>query len=339
MLTVAIIVSVSVTVRYTSPSYTDDDGLQYAPTDTRIIPFTGSLCQNLKLSIESVDSTRILGYDLDLYMLNSRPQLTGKQSFSVTEIPPFRTNDYVYYYYYLYPGSNFTVSACILESQPYNFYLFKGNKNFKKWRADASSPSWDRFKITQMCKNKNASKSYRVTDEDYYYLVFETDSPFLDNLNVTMSFFRTYYELKDNSSIVGSCTVTSESWLDHSLPSSCSVGAPLSGGTAFLEVLPLGDYPVDWKDGISLDTSCGPRIWMYAIISIAALIGCVGIIAVVATIIVVCVRRRRKDSPGVLTVPGVDASSAPLLNEPPQPDFQQNDTYGSNYESPPIYKP
>lgn len=106
-------------------------------------------------------------------------------------------------------------------------------------------------------------------------------------LHYNVTFHQTQYEL-GNSSSVQSCSVNSSS-----VGSSCSVGVPLSGHTAYLAVQPLPETVIDWVDRIHVDTICGARIWMYVVISMCVMIGVVGISGTLI-FLCVCVHEKRK---------------------------------------------
>lgn len=344
MATVIIIVVTSVSIRYTSSGGDSDDGQDYAPTDTRIIPITNSLCQGAKLTMQASTITSFGHYNVTLYTLDSHPKLTGSESFSVTTQPNLYS-EYKYYYYYMYPGSNFYVSACLQDSvsQFATFYIIKGNKNFKKWIDEPYSHYKDRVSITAPCNGgSNNSYTYHVKSEDFYYLVFDVDDYSSASLNIYMSFYRTYYELGSSNSILDFCSETTDNYW-----SSCSVNVRLSGSTTFLTVQPVQGTDINWLDGIDVDTSCSPRIWVYVMISLAVLVGVVSTLAVIVICVCVCVcKKKRKVSAAslVANTTGVEPA-APLLQDtsppPTNPRYQQQQKqpYGSTFENPPAYKP
>ena len=169
VVTVLIVTLSTVSVRYTAGSYSDDDGLDYAPTDTRIVPVSNSFCQNLELN---TDDTSDSGYTATLYMLNAPPMLTGKETFSFSETPYIISDYYKYYYFYMYPGSSFDVSACIgiLASGSSTFILIKGNHRFSRWLDGISVPREHSFPITTHCSDGAVRHSYQISHEDSYFL-------------------------------------------------------------------------------------------------------------------------------------------------------------------------
>ena len=313
------------------------------------------LCQSLGLSVGYDGDYEVYGYLATLYILNAQPKLTGHETFTFSVQPPVDySRDYVFYYYYLHPGSSFTVSACLTDpTLLVDFYLFKGRNNFKNWQDYEYSPNYkDYFSVDTACSDGNKTKSYSVGDYDnYYYLVYHYSitTYVTDGLNITATFHRTRYEI-DNSTIVDSCSENS-----NDLGSSCSLSVPFSGHTGYLAITPVNPDTLDWTDGIDVDTVCGARIWMYAIISVCALVGAVGVIATVI-VVCVCVRRKRKQnrpttsaSTNAVVTVKTEEPVAPLLSNPPysanppptNPNYQPvpGGVYGSNAGAPPAYKP
>ena len=332
--TIVMVVSAVTTLRYTATSdYTADDDFLYAPTDTRIIPVSSTFCQGLELSVDD-----FLGsYTASLSMLNSRPSLTGNETFSVHDDYISSNNDYSHYYYYMYPGSNFSLSVCISDgSGSGTFYLIKGHKNFERWvNNDYVSPTMDSFTIDASCSDTtNNTGSYHIQKEDYYYLVYKR---YLDmQFDILMTFYRTRYEVTSNASISESCSVFA------SYGDSCSISVPLSSKTAFLVLSPLAGTEIDWTSGIDLDTTCVPRIWVYVLIAVSSFIGLVALVVLVPLVLICVVvkykKKRNKDS--VPAAVGVDSANAPLLVAPPTNPYLQQPMYGSNnYTAPPVYKP
>ena len=342
MVAVVIILSTVITVRFTVTNYSDDDGLHYAPTDTRIIPVSKALCQGLTLSVQD---TLYGSYSAQLYMLDSQPKLTGSERFSFNAQPSL-FDEYKYYYFYMYPGSNLTVTACISDfsSGQSTFYLIKGNNHFNKWKDDVySAPNKMKFKISDRCQlNTNVTHSFKVTEEDYYYLIFENELYTSTSVDTYMTFYRTLYELPSNSSVDDSCYVNSEVIFD-----SCYVSVPLSGGKVpFLMVTPpTPDYDIDWTDGVGLDTTCSPRIWMYVVISLCSLLGLAAIIVPILVCAIIYFKKNKKGSASTsASSTAVDTPNTPLIASPPppaaNPNYPDPPAYGtSNYTAaPPEYK-
>lgn len=331
LVTVAIILSATISVHYTTSDYTDDDGLRYSLTDTRIIPVTNGLCQGLEMTLDGGGSDS--GYTAHLYMLNSPPQLTGHEEFSIHDSVFIAAEEFHYYYYYMYPGSHFTVSVCESSVIPLSgtFKLIQGSKNFKRWqRGSYSVPSQHNLAIST-CEDSNATLSYKVDVEGYYYFILESGYTYSIQPTIYISFYRTRYEIdvSSNTTIADSCEELTGGYLSVS----CSVSVPFSGQTAYLAIVPEDSTSVDWLNGISVGTSCQPRLWVYVVISISALIGALAVVVPVVICACMCMNKNKRRAQTTLP-----ADNAPLLNDPViNPQTQQSPTgYGTNYGAPPV---
>lgn len=122
VVTVVIIVSAPIALRCTAPDY--GDAQEYAGTDTHIIPVINTVfCEGLKVYPTKFDYL-LSYYNISLMILNSPPKLTGHDMFSFSDSFSFSRRpywvdggDYYHYRFYMYPGSNVTVSACISNGE------------------------------------------------------------------------------------------------------------------------------------------------------------------------------------------------------------------------------
>lgn len=313
LLVIVVIIVVTVSIRYTSSDYTDDDGLHYAATDTRIIPVSGSLCEGLRLTVNKAQD----GYTASLSVLNSRPKLNGSETFAFSGNYFLGYNYYEYDYFYMYPGSKFTVSACISSGNTHaTFKMIKGNSKFKSWIEDPFYVK-DSFQINAPCASGNNSHTYSVTKKDYYYLIFDADQGSSAQLSYSASFYRTRYDVGNNASTTDFCSTETDMQ-----GKSCSVSVPLSGKTVFLEVAPQSGTEIDWADGVGLDTKCVPRVWIYVVIAFSILIGLVAILTPLLACIIIKLRKKNKTRSSVNTTnttasATVVADTAPLIAPPP----------------------
>jgi hypothetical protein len=301
-------------VRYTSGK--GDNGQLYAGTDTRIIPVNNALCQGLQLGVNRVYDEEDT-YTATLSLLDSRPPLNGSQTFEISDYRDMDYKDYYFYYYYMYPGSHFTVSACIEKghSTYATFNMIKGDKGFTNWIGERFQSN--SFQINTQCSSGRNSHSYHITAEDYYYLIFYADTRPGTELSFQMDFYRTLYRA-DHLSASDSCSV-----MTSDQGASCTISIPLSGKTAFLEVTPVSDA-FDWAEGIDLDTKCVPRVWMYVMIALSILVGLAAILVPLLVCIIIKLRKKNELTFSVNST-SVDADNVPLFAEPPpsDPDNQE----------------
>ena len=338
---VSIVVAINFSAR---KDYTDDDSLKYAPTDTRFVSYSNTFCNGLDLSSDEYDIAA--GYTAKLFMLSSSPELTGHESFSFSKTISKGFDEFYYIYFYMYPGSKLTVSACLDDfTGSTTFYLIKGNKNFKRWKDyPYTTKNMGQFDVV-LCGNSGANKnySYSIHSEDHYYMIF--DFIYSTTVHMQMTFYRTRYEITNNGSIVDACSISTNQLLPR-----CFVTVPLSGEIAFLVVEPIDYQNFDWSDGVQLDVSCQPRVWVYVVISLACLIGGIALMVAIGICVCVCVWKSKKkkhvtlstETNNMITSSAPDLDSSPLISDPVPPPINpafEPASYGSNFEVPPMYKP
>ncbi len=321
----------SVTVHYTA-SDGGDNGLGYDPTDTRIISVSRPLCQKVKTFHTGADSAA--GYVVHLYSLSSPPTLTGRETFSVkNQQPAFLVTRK--YQYFMPSGSKFTMSACLVNfSEPLvTYYIIKGAKNYDKWKGNKAHHFDYQLDITTGCGTGNDTYSYSVQSDDFYYLTFDSEVSY-GGVNISMYFERPRYEV-DNSTVLDKCRIISSYSYE-----SCGVGLPLSGTTNLLTVEPK-DYKmddVDWTDVVFVNISCSARIWMYAVISLAVLVGIVGILSVFTVLFCcLCKHKKKHKQTGLPPVAGTenDSVNTPLIKGPSSSPKSASSGYATIFSSTP----
>ena len=321
MFAVIVVVAVSMSIRYTGgQNSTNSD---YAPGDTRIVSHSSIFCQSITL--QDTSSTAAT-----LYLLREKPQLTGHDSFTVTRSNGIAPEYENHLYYYLYPGSNFSVSTWLWSGTLASFYLIKGTHNFNKWSDNPSSYyALHHFDITSPCSQgkKNYTSSFSI--EDQYYFVLYNPSDLTVGFDATYTFDRVLYQPM-NSTIVDSCKAGGLG----SLSSSCTLDVPYqSNYTALIVVDPPTTNP---DENISIDTSCGARVWIYVVITVVPVLF---VVLCIVGIVVACVlvKKHRKKVYEPLNTPPKATANLGSGNEAPDyapPPF--NPGYGTT-EPPPEY--
>lgn len=334
----AISAAAAVTLRYLTSTHSSPQ--KYSPTDTRIIPHSWLLCQDLQVSSDVTNSTAV--YDISLYMLRSQPNLTGHETFSTRGVAVLKPGSEYERSYYFYPGSHLTMSACI-RSQNHNnhtatFYLIQGLENLKQWRKNPLSRYYKgSFEITATCNStvtSNASNStYKVSisTEGYHYLVFSGGKASID-LQVDLSVFRTQYEIT-NSSIIHSCSYQARKGARNN----CSVGIPLSSAVAYVSIQPHKGQEVSyWDSELHIRTTCIARYWVYALgaVAIAVLVA-----AVLNSVLCIYVCWRARDRKRMLKPLGVNYydPTTPLMSESSSCSQQDYSSCGNNHSASPTY--
>ena len=252
-ITVILIVLVMVTVHYTAADLDICcNRLNYAPSDTRLIPVSIGFCESLQLS----GTKTLANTNATLYSLQYPVYYNGMDSVSFPLYPHIAAESHEYYYYYLYPGSTINLFACI-SSEHYagvgNFYLIKGYNSYKNWPFTLDQGN---FSIDRCSGQGNKLHQYAIEIEDYYFFLFKGDAIEAIGLQVDVKLHRTRYKTPDEG-ISDSCTISGDS--------SCSVALDLlTPGPILLIVTPDNVTTANWAQGVGLDVTCIPRVWIYA---------------------------------------------------------------------------
>lgn len=254
-----------ITLRFTLGTSFSNNGRSYGPTDTKLIPFSKTFCQSLSLQTNFNGSNE---YNISFFMLSHQPQLFGQRSFSILERIFAEVEQH--YLVFMLSGSNVTASACFLDGAPIvpstYIYIVKGTHGYSGGYLDSKSKSIvaDSY-ISYDCHINRKPLSYSVDDDNFYYLIFQTneigDKPLL-HLEVSMSFYQTHYAVYDDP-IISSCTL-----LSSNLGSKCSLPVPLAPESYVLLSIDPVSSDVEKLDEIPLETYCEPRLWVYILPSV-----------------------------------------------------------------------
>ena len=314
MFIVIIVVVVTVSVRYSGNEKGTND---YAPRDTRIVSHSSTFCQSITLRDTSSTAAT-------LYLLREKPELTGHDNFTFEVQYLIEQGVENHLYYYLYPGSQFSVSTCLTSGSLASFYLIKGTGNFNKWiDAGSSRYALHYFYINSACGQSKRNYSSSFSSEDQYYFVFYNPSYTSLTVQATFTFNRVLYQLV-NSTIADSCQA------GGSGPSSCTLDIPYqSSYTALIVVDSTSTTNPD--DNISIDTSCEARVWAYAV----ALVLFIALCIVGIVVACVLVKRHRKNVYEPLDKPSTTTANLASGNEVSAPP-PFNPGYGTS-EPPPAY--
>ena len=306
----------------------------FAPGDTRTFSYSSRYCQKLKL----MDSSNV---SATLYLLRNKPPLINNDSFTVNiSRPKLNPGDYSYWYYYLYPGSNFSMKYCLESSptQPIKFFLIRKQSKFESWEDNPSSKYAVRTTdIQNSCQDGKKSLVYNFTSSaEEYYFVFDNPGKSSSVLAASLYFERKLYNVSPDN-IVHHCQV------DPSFGSStCTVDVPYNSHYTALIVVDASQQ-TDYESNLDIDWSCEPRVWVYVIIVV---IPFVFLVFCVSTTLIFCcyfgAKRRRKyqslnadTSESSSAPPPVPSESADASAPPPY-----NPGYGATFDGPPppMYK-
>lgn len=323
---VLIVVIGSISIRYSGGQ--GDSENYYAPGDTRIVSYNPAFCQSLTL--KDTSST-----DATLYLLKEKPALTGSDNFTITQQYNIDPEYEHHLFYYLHQGSDVSGTMCLISGATGKFYLIKGTNNFNHWQDDKrSSHALVYFDITAPCSSSSRTFAYSITSEDQYYFVFYNPSYSLSSVvDTTLTFNRALYQIANQNDIVDSCKAGGRSL------STCTLDVPLQSNYTALIIVDSSAESMD--DNISIDSSCGARVWMYVVITVVpVLFVLLCVIGAVVTCVLVKRHRQKRYEPlnDPPTATPADLGTGGLVTEPPPPPF--NPDYGASTlssEPPPAY--
>ena len=253
----------------------------YAPGDTRIVEgISETLCSGVSLSRNSTYSCR-------LYSLSKEPTLSSYSSFSVeSRSETVESSDgYLYWRYFMYAGSMFSVNMCIRStSGSLSLFFIKGSPNFKKWTDNGQERFIHTSKsISASCPSSAPPISYRVPvgqGDNWYIVVYNRGSRF-GTFDFVLNVKRTEYTFNSND-IIDSCSPVSGS--------SCSI--PVSSGATYLVQVDPGESP-NYEDNVDIHVDCVANGGVIAVIVIVPSLFFAGV-TVASIIVVVCIYKIQK---------------------------------------------
>ena len=261
---IGVIVAISLSLSLGTEPHQISSTETYTLTDNRIITYKGDFCQDLRAT--STEQPINQEASASLYFFKSRPPLTDRESFNVSETA--QLNSYLNYHnwnFYLNAGSNTSLQVCYQSDVTHRDvkYLFiKGTNKFNQWLDDTSdSQAIYSSRLTEQCQ----MFSRQLKTDDMYYFVFYLSSHRMTDIDVDFQFDRTLYHIQPDL-IVSNCSFPLDGY------SSCALSAPMySGYTALLAL--NASLPVDHSDdGGEIHIGCQPRAWLYIVIVFALLI-------------------------------------------------------------------
>ena len=224
----------------------------YTPADTMrfSLPASSYFCKSLTLRDDSDSNV-----SATVFMLKKKPPLSGLNEFSLSVDQSIKPGDYYYLMYYLYPSANLTLHACVV-SQPSDFYVIQGERNFNAWKDNPNGSYWEEhLRISKTCP-EDAVQSFNFTSRaNEYYFAFYNWGSNSSTVRATLYFERPEY-ITANHTIVKQCQAGG---MVNS--SSCKVDIPLIFNYYMLLIV---DYPTDgnWTTKVKVDWSCNLRTWL-----------------------------------------------------------------------------
>ena len=240
----------------------------FSPSDTRIISVSSQLCQGAKLNSLSSLTT---GVTASLYLLQTKPRL-AKDNFTLTYTKAnlALSNSYEYLSFYLYPGTTYSLSACLGSgSSAVTYLVIKGTSTFNQWIDSGSSylaysdSALYLSALTSPCGVTNLSATLPFNSEDDYYFIFDNINSASASVTYTVSFDR-YEYVPSSGVIVDNCSTTLSA-------TSCSLNFAYSSGYTVL--VQTSSSPIsDAGANVDISVTCDARVWVYAVIEVSMLI-------------------------------------------------------------------
>ena len=181
----------------------------FSPSDTRIISVSSQLCQGAKLNSLSSLTTGVI------YLLQTKPRL-AKDNFTLTYTKAnlALSNSYEYLSFYLYPGTTYSLSACLGSgSSAVTYLVIKGTSTFNQWVDSGSSnlaySNSARLltALTSQCGVMDSLDKLTFNSEDDYYFIFDNINSASASVTYTVSFDR-YEYVPSSGVIVDNCSTT-----------------------------------------------------------------------------------------------------------------------------------
>lgn len=262
-LVVLIVVIAVIAAHYDNTAFSATD---LSPGDTRLAVHSSTFCESTTLS------NHFSEVPVSIHLLKNKPVLSARSNFTVTDRFRLTTDQKWYWNFYLYPGSSYNLSGCLLSTGLVRYYIIKGTGNFDSWTR---SSNYDYTLFSELCGGINKTDSRMFDSEDHYYFAFLGDSDFVADVKVTLSFHRLEYTSQVGDE-VDSCTAPPES--------SCSLPIPYNSDYWFM--VEAGSPPSDgnWNAISDVHTSCDARAWVYVVIVFAPLIGVLSAVTATAAV-------------------------------------------------------
>ena len=248
----------------------------YSPGDSRLLSLSSFFCDggSLELSSNSVDAELFLIDDTSI------PALNDTNQFTVSIESTIDSTEFRFWQYHLHPNSNISVSVC--TDLLVDVYIVKGNDNANSWANNPSQDLAEMFQYAPACCNdlpNTSTISYRVEQEDEYYVILHNSLSMEISVNASLYFERTEYSAPDLNS-KDSCNVSEQG--------NCLVGIDYSTGSQQFLVITSIPERVDWGENVRVSLICDQRGWAYAVVILVPISVIFALIVAVALGIVCC---------------------------------------------------
>lgn len=233
-------------------SYRFSKDLRMTPGDSRLVEFPSRFFSSLKLYYsDDLDAPVLI--NATLYLVDKVPTTIPTNRFKIVDTFTIFGQDYLFWQFYFYKGSNFSFLGCVTNGSGYFVSIVKGTDNFKRWIAtfDVQYTVYKLY-ITLACPKTVSIPTFTADSDDNYYFVYHTNDSHQVSANITQTFER--YQLFDIEPYSLSHCI-----INNSHPS-CQISVPYSGQWNKLVVV-TGEHPSDvWDSHYTVIVNGSPRL-------------------------------------------------------------------------------
>ena len=299
-----IIVSVTLSVRFSSGG---EDEKFFTPGDTRIHRFSSFFCTSLQVQVPELPP----GSHGHVYLIDTIPPLNERNTVNFSKTFSLSVDNYEYWHYYFYKGSNISYSACVSEnshSKSFYFYIIKGTSKFGSWKDDPSpSKAVSSVYVSTTCDQGFKHLTYSIKDEGHYYLAYSSTASY--KVSGTQNLFIERFEYSAPNNSLHSCELGS----GNTCVLPVGFSAKSNKGLVMMPIPPN----VDWDNTVyNVMFKCSPQAVGYVIITLVPL---AFVFMVLFAIIFLCYYCTKKRSKPVGVQGTNETDKTPLYNEQEQP--------------------
>ena len=136
----------------------------YSPGGSYLLPLSSlTIVLYGSITLEVKETTTVT----ELFLVDSHPTLKPTQKIAYKRSYDIYHRKWRFWYYYLYPGSNFSVNICVDKSGPMEAFILKGTDTLDKWRNEEDIKYELHHQRVEQCPNVTYM-NYTANFEDLY---------------------------------------------------------------------------------------------------------------------------------------------------------------------------
>ena len=242
VITVSTLIALCYFSFYTYHAHDDLSGFAYSPGGSYLLslsPLSIMLYDSITLEVKHTTTVT------KLFLVDSRPPLKH----DTTKIVHKRTYDihyenYLHWYYYLYPGSNFSVNICVDKSSPMEAFMLRGIDTLNKWLDNDMKLEYDQYhQRVEQCPNVTNMSSITYLEDLYRILVYNND--YCEKESAVLSIEYIFERQKFSSDgLIPDCQVTT----GHP----CTTDIPFDFKYKYILITISIPSSVDWTENVEL---------------------------------------------------------------------------------------